>query len=258
MSKKNSKIIKHSFGIILCKKNYSSDKIESLIIQKRITYQFSEFMNGSTIFNSSNEFEEMTSDELIDILSLDFERMWSRYTIKNKNSEFYDSRKAIFYMRYLKPDGGRLLKNNIKNTRKRNSLYWEYPKGMQKKTKNMPENDLLCAMREFEEETGISNDKYKIVNNIKIHKFRESKNIKYCSVYYVAVLLDNIDINKTLNFLLNTNEIIDIKWVDILQIREYDALQLSYNLYSMFRPVLNFIKKRIEFNNVNKFRVFKL
>ena len=60
---------------------------------------------------------------------------------------------------------------------------WEFPKGRRK----LHENDLSCAIREFEEEVGIReriviHDSYKQFEEI----FQGSNNIRYRNIYYLS------------------------------------------------------------------------
>ena len=73
---------------------------------------------------------------------------------------------------------------------------WEFPKGR----KNKDEMDLECALREFEEETGISKDKLTIFDNIEpvYETINGSNGKQYKIIYYIGVMNDN-EIKPTLN-----------------------------------------------------------
>ena len=59
-----------------------------------------------------------------------------------------------------------------------------------RKNKKITETDLQCAMREFKEETGISSDKYTIINNIEplTEIFTGTDGALYKYVYFIAFL----------------------------------------------------------------------
>jgi 8-oxo-dGTP pyrophosphatase MutT (NUDIX family) len=98
---------------------------------------------------------------------------------------------------------------------------WEFPKGR----RNFQEKDLDCALREFEEETGISQDLLKVVENLM--PFEETfigTNFKsYKHKYFLAFLKDDSEINLE-NF--QQTEVSKIEWKtlnDCLQvIRPYN------------------------------------
>jgi 8-oxo-dGTP pyrophosphatase MutT (NUDIX family) len=64
---------------------------------------------------------------------------------------------------------------------------WGFPKGR----KNRIETEEECAVREFKEESGYSDDDFRIVKNVEpmIEEFIGTNGIKYRHVYYVAELI---------------------------------------------------------------------
>ena len=65
---------------------------------------------------------------------------------------------------------------------------WGFPKGR----RNYMETDVKCALREFQEETGISKDKIKIINNLVPFEetFIGSNYKSYKHSYYIASIND--------------------------------------------------------------------
>ena len=65
---------------------------------------------------------------------------------------------------------------------------WGFPKGR----RNLYETDMDCAIREFEEETGLNSKQYNIL--LDVNRFNESfsgsNNIRYKHIYYIAELID--------------------------------------------------------------------
>jgi 8-oxo-dGTP pyrophosphatase MutT (NUDIX family) len=87
---------------------------------------------------------------------------------------------------------------------------WEFPKGR----RNYQEKDLDCAIREFEEETGISKYNIKIIENIMPFEeiFIGSNHKSYKHKYFLATMCDQEEKNKyTLNNYQKT-EVSQIKW----------------------------------------------
>jgi 8-oxo-dGTP pyrophosphatase MutT (NUDIX family) len=87
---------------------------------------------------------------------------------------------------------------------------WEFPKGR----RNYQEKDLDCAIREFEEETGISKYNIKIIENLMPFEeiFIGSNHKSYKHKYFLAAMFDKEEKNKyTLNNYQKT-EVSQIKW----------------------------------------------
>ena len=87
---------------------------------------------------------------------------------------------------------------------------WEFPKGR----RNSKEKDLDCALREFEEETGISQDNVTVVENILPFEeiFIGTNHKSYKHKYFLAYM--NNDIEEILhNFQIS--EVSKIEWKTI-------------------------------------------
>ena len=69
-----------SYGIALTKKNKNTNNYELLFIKKRVTYAYITFIKGIYNKNNDNEliklFNNMTIEEKICIMSLNFNIMW--------------------------------------------------------------------------------------------------------------------------------------------------------------------------------------
>jgi 8-oxo-dGTP pyrophosphatase MutT (NUDIX family) len=85
---------------------------------------------------------------------------------------------------------------------------WGFPKGR----RNINEDDYTCAVREFKEETGISNKNLLMFRDIKPFEevFSGSNHVRYKHTYYLGMFSDG-----TCHIVKNKNlckEIKDIKW----------------------------------------------
>jgi len=240
--KKNNVVV--SYGIALTKKNKINNtdiEYELLFIKKRATYAYISFVKGIYNKNNDNEllklFNNMTIEEKICIMSLNFNIMWHKLyltlpynRVALKVLSKFENSKTKFEKRFLYDEGRRLLKL-IKNTKSINNL-WEIPKGMA----NRNESDINAAIREFNEETNIKKNKYKILFNIEpvVYIFNDD-NTTYKYVYYLAVMLDNKYVP---NIELNLNrssimESIDIKFLNIVEI----------SMLNKNKAFINFVKK---------------
>jgi 8-oxo-dGTP pyrophosphatase MutT (NUDIX family) len=95
------------------------------------------------------------------------------------------------------------LKHLIENSKTNwDETEWEFPKGR----RNYQEKDIDCALREFEEETGIPKKNIVVVENLL--PFEEiyigSNHKSYKHKYFLAYMYDNIDFN---NYHNNDDEI---------------------------------------------------
>ena len=102
---------------------------------------------------------------------------------------------------------------------------WGFPKGR----RNFQENDLNCAFREFEEETGYSKQQLNLLQNVMpFEEIFTGSNLKsYKHKYYIA----NINCNEKRNFDFQESEVSQIKWVSlnecILKIRPYNLEKID-------------------------------
>ena len=89
---------------------------------------------------------------------------------------------------------------------------WEFPKGR----RNQKEKDLDCALREFEEETGIIKNKLLIIENILPFEeiFIGSNHKSYKHKYFLAYINDlNLEIDTLNNF--QRTEVSKLEWKTI-------------------------------------------
>ena len=181
-------------------KNENSN-IKFLMIQRKNSLGYLEFIRGR--YDETNNqsinyiFEQMTQNEIQDILTKDFDFLWNDLwdvnNIKNKNhyKEYMTSRQKFYELK--------LNKSDIINNLKPKYLYneWGFPKGR----RELYESDIICAIREFEEETNIKENMYNLLESCS--KIKENlvgtNGINYLHNYFLAILntdkINNIDSN---------------------------------------------------------------
>lgn len=213
-----------SLGIILFKKN-KENVIEYLLVQRKDTLGFVEFMRGKYNIENVEYIEKllsiMTYEERQKIIANDFDDLWNELWMdKTKKQYFneYENSKKKFYCLKM----GFLYKDSFVDiyelNKKISIMYytpeWGFPKGR----RNLHESDLECANREFIEETGLKEEDYVIISDkYYCETFFGSNNIRYKHIYYLATLNDN---NKELNLEIDANnvdqvtEISNISWFD--------------------------------------------
>lgn len=263
--------IKNSYGIICARLNPRSNKIEFLLVKKRITFYFTDFVLKSHItYKLPNDelkvlimLDNMTNDEKMDILSMDYGKMWYRIWVNNpefnnqdKNSESYKKYleyKHSFEKNFLY-DGGKKLKELISRS-KDSECIWEFPKGRKNSSQ---EKDLMCAIREFEEETGISSISYNFVNFEQYVYSHISSNIKYVNHFYLALINDQ---NCIYNLKLkipglnynNKSKIFEISGLDWLDLDKIELIDYSKRIYNLAFSINKILRKRYKIKKISKF-----
>jgi len=206
-----------SFGIICFRKNPETKQIQYLMLRRKDTLGFVDFLRGKynqyNDFHLFNIFNEMTTEEKLDILNLSYCELWSR--LWNKQNETYD-KKNMEKFNYV-----------VKNKRKLLELDgWDEPEwGFPKGRRNTKENDFDCSIREFEEETGYESKYLTMIKNVGYFEetFTGSNMKSYRHKYYLC----KADFKHTQNeSLYQKSEIGNLKWMTyeecLTKIRNYN------------------------------------
>ena len=180
-----------SIGILLY--YIENNKPIILLIRRKHSIGYIEFIRGNYNINNIYYIKKllsvMTIDEKNRLLNNKFEYLWKNlWHIKsiNKNDKFINNQNKFYNLK-----NGLFINNKFYNLKilfcdinnNWNETEWEIPKGKRKYN----EIDIETAKREFFEETGISDDNYEIVNNIKlIENYKGINNYNYRNIYYVA------------------------------------------------------------------------
>jgi 8-oxo-dGTP pyrophosphatase MutT (NUDIX family) len=207
-----------SYGIVVFRSSLKG--LQFLMIRRKDSFGFIDFIRGKyspyNIFQVQNIINEMSLTEKNKILTESFEDLWlnmwgNSNNIQYKNEEVTSSKK----METIK--NGVLINDEIitlkdiveKSFTTWNETEWEFPKGR----RNHKEKDLDCALREFEEETGISKEKITVVENILPFEeiFIGTNHKSYKHKYFLAYM------NETEEILNNfqVTEVSKIEWKTI-------------------------------------------
>lgn len=215
----------------LFKFSYYKEKISFMMVSRRHSLGFTEFVRGRyDVTNAKtiiNLFEQMYHYEIKFIKKNKYDDILYYFLNRNGDSKetflkyIYDSKysneynqakikfnlllnaesqeneiplKLEFYTKYIKP--------------KWNYPEWGFPKG--RREKNAEEN-IECACREFEEETGYNKNDYQLLNKVEPieEKLVGTNGVVYKHIYYLSVNNKNRDCRAT-NY--DTHEIGEIKW----------------------------------------------
>jgi 8-oxo-dGTP pyrophosphatase MutT (NUDIX family) len=166
-----------SYGIILFRSSIKG--IQYLMIRRKDSFGYIDFLRGKYMQNNLEHlqtiFNEMSVSEREKIRNNDFETLWknmwgleeSGHTGTQYKGEEISSQKKFESLKMGIPMGTNneiVTLNTLidKSTTLWKETEWEFPKGR----RNYQEKDLDCALREFEEETGLSKKELKIIENI--------------------------------------------------------------------------------------------
>lgn len=231
----------------ISKLEYYKDKIKFLLIERKHSLNYIEFIRGLYDVNDNNKlikmFSLMSIEEHNMIKNNNFTQLWNNLwqkTAKKKEfkREFIDSKNKFNY----------LLKNNIIKKMleigtKYASTEWEIPKGR----RNNNETNIECAKREFFEETGYNEYDYTVLNNLYSisDDFVGTNGKNYKHIYYISLFtgeeheyVKSTEVNKT-NFL---------SWDDaIIKVRPYYQSKIKI-LNDIFLLFLNLAEEKININ----------
>jgi 8-oxo-dGTP pyrophosphatase MutT (NUDIX family) len=242
-----------SLGIILYNKDNNTGDIKFLMIRRKFSLGFMDFIMGKYNIHNLDYlhriFNEMTIEEKVKILNLTFEKLW--FTIdyncvdfssptlsdelRRKIDSDYNASKRKFYLikhGFINKNNEYVNLNQIIRNSRHNWLEqeWEFPKGKRK----MNESNLDAAIREFSEETEYSTDYIDIIltDYPLIEKYYGSNNKKYKHIYYIAKANKFVDYD---NYVMTENQDIEIsciKWMT------YEEAMLSIRPYQIEKKMI--------------------
>ena len=268
-----------SYGIILFKKanakkenpnaNESSEEkdYEFLMIRRKDSFGYIDLIRGKYspyhIEQVQGIINEMSLSEKEKILNNDFKYLWNTMwgttcNSQYKNEEVHSAKKFEilkngFYINQEESIEGEKEKGRFitlkdlvnESTSKWKETEWEFPKGR----RNQKEKDLECALREFEEETGISKQHISIIENVL--PFEETfigTNYKsYKHKYFLAFIKEQDDLNNQPFIHFQPSEVSKMEWKTLDQcldsIRPYhlEKKQLIQNVYKVLKEYRLFI-----------------
>jgi 8-oxo-dGTP pyrophosphatase MutT (NUDIX family) len=90
---------------------------------------------------------------------------------------------------------------------------WGFPKGR----RNPHESDINCAIREFQEETGITRNNFTVIQNTFpiSETFFGSNQVHYCHKYYIAICNNTLEVEMNNDNPHMAREIGAIKWCSL-------------------------------------------
>jgi 8-oxo-dGTP pyrophosphatase MutT (NUDIX family) len=209
---------KESVGIALCRRCPKSHNLQLMMVHKRVSYSFVHFVFGKYKMEDkpysgiSRLLNEMTVNEKLQILSMNFDNLWYMIWLKipsHDNDTYYKNWLRLYcdtnilnmnikdfytyckkrYNMLISSDNGVKLGETIMKSKHVKNFLWEIPKGRINENESM----INCAIRELEEETNIDPTQYKICFDIQPFIFINTyAEVKHRHIYYVATVLPNI------------------------------------------------------------------
>jgi len=214
-----------SYGIIVCKG--SLKEYEYLMIRRKNSFGYIDFVRGKYSTHNLTQIktmiDEMSLGEKQQIITLPFHTLWNEmWGDCNIGNTLYKTEESISKKKFeLLRDGLNIdnyiysLKDIVTNSKTTwNETEWEFPKGR----RNQKEKDLDCALREFQEETGIDTNRITIIENLLPfeERFIGSNHKAYKHKYFLAIL-NNSPEKDNLNELNNfqVSEVSKLEWKTI-------------------------------------------
>lgn len=224
-----------SVGLIVMSKEYNN--IKYLMICRKDSLGYVEFLRGKYSLHDKNYIQnlidEMTNHEKKNLLEKSFSLLWKELWGKFSNTQYRQEEKTshdkfldlINGVKDIHTKSFFSLRTLIENSKTSwTEPEWGFPKGR----RNYQENDVSCALREFEEETGYSRKQINIINNLKPFQetFTGSNYKSYKHKYFLGYVKNPVSHN---NF--QKSEVSDMKWLSLedclLKIRPYNLERID-------------------------------
>ena len=234
-----------SIGIIVFN-NDNPDNIEYLMIRRKDSLGYVDFMRGKyPLFNKRyllNIISEMTDKEKQDLIDHEFDYLWNKLWGDYVGVQYRGEEKTSRDKFNLLKNGITLSNDeyNLKTLIESCNTSWVDPEwGFAKGRRNYQEKDLSCALREFEEETGLNKNSLKIIQNIlPIEEIFTGSNYKsYKHKYFLA----QMEKNKKPIINYQKSEVSKVEWMS------YENCIRSIRPYNLERiDILNNVNKIVK------------
>lgn len=241
-----------SFGIICYKVDHTDKKIRYLMIQRKDSLSFMEFIRGKynidDILYIRQLVSAMTLNEKNLLLKRQFDDIWN-YVWNQGNStnikhttEYIESKYKFEYL-----NNNNILANIINNVVHvvDQEQEWGFPKGRRK----LKETEIDCAIREFCEETRLTTCDIQIIDNILPFEeiFFGTNNVLYKHTYYIAKIIDNdIPIAVDQSCIEQVREVRALNWfcydevlqhIKLYNIERHQIIQKTHKIISNYEKL---------------------
>lgn len=206
----------HKMPLVKTSVTNFSDSVQYLLIQRKDSLSFVEFIRGK--YTPTDEeyigrlLRGMTKFEQALLVSKTFDELWrgvwgESSPVKSHKNDYEVSEKKFAQI------ADRLQILLSENTTKWTEPEWGFPKGR----RNPYETDIVCAIREFQEETGLNRNDFTIVQNAMpiSETFFGSNQVHYCHKYYIAICDKDIEASMNMDNPHMAREIGAIQWCSL-------------------------------------------
>jgi 8-oxo-dGTP pyrophosphatase MutT (NUDIX family) len=231
-----------SYGIILYHE-CGNEGSKIVLVERKDTLSYIEFLRGKYPSITKLDylellFSRLSTDELKRLTNNEFDKLWrdlwiDTSTINTRIRKEYNKSKENFnLLRTGYEVNGKTvnLESIIANVdNKYNDNEWEIPKGRRKRG----ETNRDCAIREFEEETNIKADTYKLINNMIpfIEEYTGINGVRYKHVYYIGKINNECELRIDKDNKNQYTEVKSIEWCTkeqcLEKIREYNHSKIK-------------------------------
>ena len=224
-----------SIGVITIRRNETTGNVEVLLICRKDSLAFVDFMRGKYNLDDKkyilNLFNKMTIKEREFIFNNEFHILWNYLWGTNIINQYRNEEKTS-KLKFNQLKNGYAINNDFYNLENIISLCsksytepeWGFPKGR----RNYQERDIMCGLREFEEETGYDKSNINIINNIiPLEEIFTGSNYKSYKHKYFLGYIENPIVHN--NF--QKSEVSDMQWLSLedclTKIRPYNLERIE-------------------------------
>ena len=223
-----------SIGVIVFR--ICDEQIQFLLIRRNHSLGFVEFMRGKYPMHNYtyllNIFNEMTITEKNKIQTSTFDELWKYLWGEQIGIQYRGEERISCDKFHILKDGIEI--NNIKYDLDKiiseSNTSWDEPEwGFPKGRRNYHEAELICALREFQEETGYMKEHLKMLQNVIPYEeiFTGSNMKSYKHIYYIGCLDPNIEHA----YQYQETEVSDVQWMTLNEcincIRPYNLEKIN-------------------------------
>ena len=219
-----------SLGIIALREGKNG--LEYLMIRRKDSLGFVDFMRGRYSIEDTvyiqNIIDEMTFDEKENIMLKSFHELWTNLWGGNPGIQYrMEEKDSKIKFNQLKE--GIIVNHQLYSIRTfvfdSKTKWQEQEWGFAKGRRNYKESDIVCALREFEEETGYDRKSVTLIQNLSpLQEIFTGSNYKsYNHCYFIGFIKNNVSAKKT----FQKTEVSKIEW------KKYDEVLTSIREYNI-------------------------
>ena len=193
-----------------------NDSIQFLMIRRKDSLSFVEFIRGK--YNLQDDvyigklLRGMTQHEHHLLATMTFSELWFEVWGESSSARSHRTDYDASERRYA------LIVDRVPSLLKENPTKWTEPEwGFPKGRRNPYETDVGCAIREFQEESGLNHCDFTILYNTNSisETFFGSNQVHYCHKYYIAICHKSIEVEMNISNFHMAREVGNIKWCSL-------------------------------------------